>query len=399
MQEPTPWNMCWTLNYANDTKFHMDVLPCVPDGVRQRKLREEMNVSLDHVDKAVSITHKLHPNFPKISDEWPTSNPNGYASWFYERMKPVFDARRQAIMLVEDKANTADIPEFRVRTPLQLAIQVLKRHRDVCFSGGANTYRPTSIVITTLAAHAYQQETTVLEALLGVLRRMDQFIVRSGSAYMIVNPSDPRENFADAWNENKNKADAFLDWLETARSDFTQAATGTSLENFIELLAPRLGRELVESALVTTDATKAGLIGRARSALQKLLDAPHKKPLSWPLTQSGVVSIVSVKALRSGFRSIDISNNNNVERGASLTFEAKTNVSSPFDVYWQIVNTGDAAKAAGDLRGTFEHPRSEHGHLVRRENTKYPGTHSIECFIVKDGYCVARSGVFIVNIN
>ena len=35
---------------------------------------------------------------------------------------------------------------------------------------------------------------------------------------------------------------------------------------------------------------------------------------------------------------------------------------------------------------------------MRQESTSYSGTHTIECFIVKNGYLVARSGAFVVNI-
>ncbi|WP_197996831.1 nucleotide-binding domain-containing protein, partial [Gimesia chilikensis] len=31
--------------------------------------------------------------------------------------------------------------------------------------------------------------------------------------------------------------------------------------------------------------------------------------------------------------------------------------------------------------------------------TKFPGMHWVECFVVKNGVCVARSGEFVVNIE
>lgn len=40
----------------------------------------------------------------------------------------------------------------------------------------------------------------------------------------------------------------------------------------------------------------------------------------------------------------------------------------------------------------------QEGFLEKRESALYVGAHSMECFIVKDGYCVARSGLFVVNI-
>ena len=71
---------------------------------------------------------------------------------------------------------------------------------------------------------------------------------------------------------------------------------------------------------------------------------------------------------------------------------ARTNVQVTFQYYWQVVNTGEAAKV--DLRGEIFS-----GNQVQWEKTKYRGKHWIECFIVQDGICVARSGKFFINIK
>ena len=81
-----------------------------------------------------------------------------------------------------------------------------------------------------------------------------------------------------------------------------------------------------------------------------------------------------------------------------MTFEAITNIPKPYKVYWQVVNIGPEAKAANGLRGGFDEGFVTKGKLTRKESTRYMGTHSIECFIVKNGYLAARSGQFIVNI-
>jgi hypothetical protein len=85
-------------------------------------------------------------------------------------------------------------------------------------------------------------------------------------------------------------------------------------------------------------------------------------------------------------------------KGADLTFEARTDVPAPFDVYWQVVNTGSEATRANGLRGGFDRGVVERGTVMRREATAYTGSHTIECFIVKHGHLVARSGAFVVNI-
>lgn len=400
MKPPEGWRRCWTLNYADTAQFHMDVLPAVPDAQRQRILREARSMSLAFVEKSVGITDSEHENYRVRSEDWPVSNPNGYADWFYERMRPVFETRRRAMMLIESKADVSQIPAFRVKTPLQSAIQILKRHRDMRFSEDSGG-RPTSIVISTLAAHAYQQETTISGALLSILTRMDQFVHKLGDEYWIANPSDPRENFADMWRDEPERKDAFYDWLETARTDFRQAAEQDSVDGFIERLAPRMGRRLVEAAASSRRASSprtvlAGLVGRT---MQRILDAPHRRPVTWPTLTKGTVQIASATYQRRGFRPSSFTRDDApLPKWADLRFVAHTDVPRPYRVFWQIVNTGADAAAARGLRGGFEETSVASGTLTRQESTSYAGSHSIECFIVKDGYCAARSGPFIVNI-
>ncbi|RYY25922.1 MAG: nucleotidyltransferase [Sphingomonadales bacterium] len=401
MEAPSPWRRCWTLNYADEAQFHMDVLPSIPDGARQRELRKALSLTLDHVDQSISITDSQHRHYRTLSQEWPASNPNGYAEWFYDRMKPVFEALRKSMMLDEAKAEVADIPAFRVKTPLQSAIQILKHHRDQRFAKSADV-KPASIVITTLAAHAYQQEATISGALFSILQRMDAHIERRGDAYWIPNPSDPRENFADHWNDEPERREAFYAWLEAARGDFYNAAVLSDSVQLTDALAPGLGRLLVEKAVAHTREQSSGVTGVLRTvgrSLQRILDASHRKAPEWPVVASGEVGIASAVAEQPGFRPTQFASDEpGIHRGSRLCFTARTNVERPYKVYWQIVNTGAAATDARNLRGGFDEVVVEAGKLTKNETAEYPGTHSIECFIVKQGYCVARSGVFIVNI-
>jgi hypothetical protein len=63
------------------------------------------------------------------------------------------------------------------------------------------------------------------------------------------------------------------------------------------------------------------------------------------------------------------------------------------------VNTGAEAEAKGQLRGGFDEGVVTAGKLTHEESSLYTGTHSIECFIVKDGLLVAQSGQFIVRVQ
>ena len=82
-----------------------------------------------------------------------------------------------------------------------------------------------------------------------------------------------------------------------------------------------------------------------------------------------------------------------------LMFHATTNAPKPFNVFWQVLNTGDEAARVAQLRGAiFASQTDGAGGLTQKEATAYTGVHWIECFIVKDGRCVGRSGEFVVNI-
>ncbi|MCG8905605.1 nucleotidyltransferase [Pseudomonas sp. DP-17] len=400
MSLPTGWDRCWTLEYADSAQFHMDLLPSAPDGARQRQLRETKASALDFVDKSISITDKTHPNYTLHSEDWPSSNPNGFAEWFYLRMKEAFDKRRLT-MAVRASKEVADIPIFRVKTALQASIQILKRHRDLRFSE-EKELRPSSIIITTLAAHAYNQEAEIPEALLSILQNMDKYIQNRNGVDWIANPSDPRENFADAWQDAPDKKAAFFDWLETARADFAQAARSNNLDDIVEILAPRIGRELAKKAAGTSGSAGKGSLITASATLTKLMrlrDAPHRKPSSWPMNLWGIVAL-SCTRTRDGSSAINVRNDDPipVPVGWSLDFSATTNIPPPFKVFWQVVNTGRKAAAAKKLRGNFEGVESSKSNLQWSEDALYPGSHTMQCFIVKHGECVAKSEPFVVNI-
>lgn len=87
----------------------------------------------------------------------------------------------------------------------------------------------------------------------------------------------------------------------------------------------------------------------------------------------------------------------------TIKFRAQTDIQWPYEVKWQVVNTGEHAKRSGGLRGDFFDSRDKNNHksgsmLENEESTSYTGKHWIQCFIVKDGVCVAESERFYVNI-
>lgn len=243
---------CWVLSYADGAQFHMDVVPALPNGTEQRLLLERAHFDARWADTAIAITDREVLTYMQKTYDWPRSNPKGYGEWFKSRMAVVLARRKQD--LVESlrrrgvTASVEQLPDFRVRTPLQAAVMILKRHRDNMFAREADL-KPISVIITTLSGHAYGQEDTISGALFSILGGMDRYIQHDGNKYVISNPTDPFENFADKWEKNPLKAEAFFRWLRQARDDFGRAASAVTLQGMNEAVSARMGAALSDRAV------------------------------------------------------------------------------------------------------------------------------------------------------
>lgn len=399
MSKPEDGRRCWTLVYADGAQFHMDILPSVPDFEKRRYLSEAGPALARLGATALAITDKEHPSFQQAGGYWPRSNPKGYSLWFRDRMGNAFESRaiNEARRI---RASVEDVPTWRVRTPLQGAIQILKRHRDLMFSDRSED-KPISILITTLAAHAYNQEDRLSDALFSILRTMDRHIANRYGVDWVENPADPEENFADKWEAHPERRDAFHEWLGQARSDFTIAYQQLTADGAGAVLSERMGQTLVERALGRRNPIrKSNVSTRIVRAFNLVLAPAYMRKPRWPQAAEGSLNIREATFTQKGFRPQNfVSNGAPLPRNCSLRFEADTTVTGRFKVYWQVVNTGPEAEDADCLRGGFSVDTAVRGGLTHSESTLYRGQHSIECFIVKNGKLVARSGQFIVNIG
>ena len=63
-----------------------------------------------------------------------------------------------------------------------------------------------------------------------------------------------------------------------------------------------------------------------------------------------------------------------------------TDVPKPSTVYWKVRNRGAEAASLRKLRGEII---ADGGELRHKESTLYTGHHYVECYVVRDGVCVA----------
>lgn len=224
---------CWRLNYADEVNFHMDVLPGLPAGSDRITERIQLSVSPELAVHEIAITDNRHPNYSVICDDWYSSNPRGFALWFEAIAKEYAQTRMQILIENKSYASVKEIPPYELKTTLQRVIQILKRHRDVHFQGDC-TYAPISMIITTLATHAYQGESSLANALLGVVSRMPQFIRTERPR--IENPVNKKEDFADKWSSNPKFETSFWVWYAQLARDIKslfESGSGYQLQESI----------------------------------------------------------------------------------------------------------------------------------------------------------------------
>ena len=303
MSRPKDKRRCWTLEYAPDSEvfdFHVDILPCLPDLPMGAKISRENNnqgaAETQYTSTTIAITNRNDDTTPP-KHSWQSSNPHGFAKWFKDICLPGYgyiDARRQKTALFEayqeregfSFGRADNIPNELLRTPLQRAIQIMKRHRDVRFDGRTDEeHKPIAMIITTLAARLYEgrasELTTIRSALRYIVNLLAEHVVlasdqiatrvlsedvanmrliqRVRDKWYIPNPVNPHypgdpddkgENFADRWHkDNHAKAKAFFQWVDWLRNDLDNLLNAGEVRDMGHMLKEAFGENLTQSVM------------------------------------------------------------------------------------------------------------------------------------------------------
>ncbi len=199
-----PLNRGWCLEYAN--KFHLDITPSLDNHYEP------------HNESELVADKELKQYMP--------SNPKGLAQWFdnISEMQPMLDITksmfesRNTVVALEDAATVTELPDHNPHNKalLKRFVQIFKRHRDEMFKDQDDA--PISIIITTLAAKAYEYcirtypYDNAYDLMVDTLKHMPKFIEMRGSLYWIENPTVTGENFAEKWNIYPKRKEAFDRW-------------------------------------------------------------------------------------------------------------------------------------------------------------------------------------------
>lgn len=193
---------CWTIEYADSSQYHMDILPT-------------MKSSTYSSNKKLIMTHKESEN----SDyEFRTTNPEAYYEWFTKKMEKEKKKLTEEYA-IRNKVEIVDVPEYEVKTTLQIAIEILKRYRDIKFQHNPEI-KPISIILTTLMAEIYTGEENVYELIEKFSRDYTKYLEKDEKGNIVIkNPVNSDENFADKWQVYPERKEAFFEFMTQLRNE------------------------------------------------------------------------------------------------------------------------------------------------------------------------------------
>ena len=196
---------CWTIEYSESSKYHMDILPTMMSDTYS-------------TNKELTMTHKEDE---KSDYEFRQTNPEAYYDWFVERMEEE-RKRLKEEYAIRNKLEIVDVPEYEIKTTLQVAIQILKRYRDIKFKETPDI-KPISIILTTLIAKVYTGKESVYELIEKFSKEYMRHIEKDENGNIIIkNPVNENENFADKWQKHPERRKAFFKFMTELEQDLVK---------------------------------------------------------------------------------------------------------------------------------------------------------------------------------
>lgn len=271
------FDRCITINYADygSVGFSIDV---VPSAMETEVKKQEMIMEgcpSKYVDTAIEIS-EVKTNG---SCKWISSNPQAYVKWFEEINEPfasIFRTERKRRIFENNQSlykNEDDVPEYFNKSSLQMAIQLLKRARDVYFSklGKAKEeLKPISAIISTIVLDTAKRNlipynADVLEVITIVLNELKTYskyqelseekfkalyeskvtICKKGQKWEMWNPVNPEDNLVDSWNIEPERAKLFFEWISNLDKTLIEILDENNID-YERTIGNMLGNKLVE---------------------------------------------------------------------------------------------------------------------------------------------------------
>ena len=271
----TIYDKCFTIEYADvgSVGFSIDIVPAVDENEENKMRLRSKSENPGLIDTAIAIPKHCEKNYI-----WITNNPKGYRAWFEGINAPYQAVSRMQYrqMLFEENrslySSVEEIPEGLDRSAMQRVIQILKYHRDMYYSKFKNgdDIKPISAIINTIVARisttvsasisvfdllnyvleefaTYAKHQTLTEERFAECYQDKNVIGRKSGKWIIENPANPEDNFADKWNQDASIPMYFFRWAKVVREDLIESLQ-MSDEDFRAKAETAFGQKAVASA-------------------------------------------------------------------------------------------------------------------------------------------------------
>lgn len=215
-----------------------------------------------------------------------------------------------------------------------------------------------------------------------------EYYIKNGTKPFISDPGIPSDNLSDSYKFEDFKL--FYDKISTHIKLLEES--NFSNESWRKILGTEFPKEQISNNY---------LLEAIRDKCNSFFNVPYKAKPNWYEGSNISVVDVKVKCYTENNKIINYSPDGNtlLDKGINIDFTlvGAAAFSCNTKIFWQVVNTGEEAKANHCLRGEFE--PSNIFNYGRHESTSYTGTHWVQAFVVNDGICIAKSKEILVKIK
>lgn len=346
------------------------------------QLKEKVWKALSHSRRTIKIkspcvtVQYISDNEDKYHVDFAIYKENQYSDLFFARGKSLDDDKlnwepaspKELVNLIKER-----FPKGEDREQYKRCIRALKRWKSIKL----NHKNLPSIAITVAAYHYFEPKynndnkefPNDIEALITFLNSLDNCIKNK---YLML-PTRPNNNLLE--NLTNNQAEDLRIKIRKLKDDLEDSRN--------ENRTPR-------------DACK-----KMKKHFGQDFPIPEGTNLS---TEQFIEDkFILSKELLPLILSMDVSNHNSliysiisrfdpdlklIPKGRTLTFKVE-NIQDFIgcDFYWKVMNIGDEAERRG-IRGQIE--KGDYKHI---EHSDFSGEHYVECYVIKDGVCIARETI------
>ena len=339
-----------------------------------------------HIDFAVYRTFEDEYGSKIIEHagpDWTERDPMEVRDWFNSAVNRSSPSK-EAGAIVDD---------YQMRRIVQFLKAFAKSRSSWNLSGG--------LIISVLVVECYQRDYHRDDAALyNTMVAIRNRLLMNSEVYSPVGTSESLTNK----EEYKKQVERFRDKLDSAITNLAplfedDCTTDKAMKAWNKVFNHPFWSDAVEEEEETEDDSGIDERVAVSSDIAKpvLGRTDHEHAIPWSYVKKNRVRLDAYVYLGNKKNGGLNSNGRTIRSDRWLKFVVKTNTRGQYQVFWQVVNTGWHAHSVGGERGDVFKSKYSNP-IIHWEKSLYTGKHWIECFIVKDCICVARSGRFYVNI-